>query len=165
MRDRLLAFIIVSLIAVGPRARAQEDVTIFDLPARFRQINALLQQVQRARAANKLGEAEKLANEAAQVLEPIPETLFQLAVIQIQRGRHDEAFNNISKAVDSGFNKPQILQQAIFAPLANMDGWKELLAKAKTARPDSNALWQRRAVPANVEKLSLIHISEPTRPY
>ena len=127
------------------KAEAEPDLSVFDLPAKFARINAHMQQVRAAMATNKLDVAERAANEAVETMEGVPETLVQLAAVQANRGRLDEAFNNLEKAVDAGLNKASVFSQPVFTKLATMDGWAELQKRSSTAAPDPTRIWLRKA--------------------
>ncbi len=126
-------------------AAAERDLSVFDLPAKFARINAHLRQVRAAMATNKLDVAERAANEAVETLPGVPETLVQLAAVQANRGRLDEAFQNLEKAVEAGFNKTAVFSQPVFAKLATMDGWSDLQKRSTSAVPDPTRIWIRKA--------------------
>lgn len=143
-----------------PDQAEPQSLSVFDLPARFARINAQLQQVRVAMAAKKLEDAERIAKEAVQTLEGVPETLVQLAAIQVQLGNVQEAFDNLEKAVEAGFNKPAVLSQKTFTRLYEMDGWSDLQERCRSAKPDPTRIWRRKAKALESDERNVAMITE-----
>lgn len=128
-----------------------DDNEIFQLPSRFNAIRMKLNSRQLALRAKKLKEAELRSAEAVRLLPGLPETLLFLASTQAELGKTTDSFANLSKAVDAGLNNIKALQEPVFNSLHDIAGWDDLLARAKHAKPDPEALWRRPAAPQVVQ--------------
>ncbi|MFK7818636.1 MAG: tetratricopeptide repeat protein, partial [Planctomycetaceae bacterium] len=128
-----------------------DDNEIFLLPERFNAIRRTLAARQNALRNKRLDEAELRSAEAVRIMPGLPETLLLLAGTQAERGKTEKAFETLSKAIDAGMNNAKTLDQPVFAKLKEIDGWNELVERAKTANQSDTAIWRRPAVPAEAK--------------
>jgi tetratricopeptide repeat protein len=127
--------------------------SVFELPriqARFAgaqaQLATLLKQ-------QKYAEAEAVCQEMGRLIPHDANGPYNLACVLAHLGKLDEAVAALDRAVSLGFNDVKHLQtDDDLAPLRDRDDFKQLLAKAATAKPDPAAGWNYTAEPAAIEK-------------
>ena len=135
-----------------------DQIGVFELPPRFHAIRQRLAQRQIAMQQGKLKDAEKFAQEAADIL-PVPETLLFLAASQAELGKTKEALVSLRRAIAAGMNKAPSLQEPVFAGVRELvqetegkAAWSKLLADTEKATLNPDAIWKRSAKPAEVGK-------------
>lgn len=98
----------------------------------------------------KFADAEKVCQQSIQLIPHDAAGYYLLASAQGRQGKSDEALQNLSKAIDLGFNKSEVMQRdASFKDLHENLRFAELIASARIAEPEASP-WLKKVRPMQV---------------
>lgn len=120
------------VIALGGRAFAQDEISVFQKPPRVVAAGQLMGVATQLVQQKKYAEAEKICAQAQQIAPFFPLTSYNLACFQALQGKREEALANLEKAIAAGFaNAQHMLKDEDLKELREDPKFKELVDKAK----------------------------------
>lgn len=152
----LVVFLVLSVLFLH-LGRADEpapplDVpSVFDFPRIQAQFVRLQTQVQPLLQAGNFEEGEKVCDQVIALVPHNPSGYYNLACAQARQGKQDQAFQNLSRAIELGFtNLKHLEQDADLQSLHGDERFDKLLARAPEVKPQPDP-WNRRVTPDPVK--------------